>query len=398
MQERTRWAEEFVEQFASLPLVREWVFRAPHRMDRGLEKEVCDLIVALRGDALLVQMKCQQDVAALTDARRSKWVLKRAEGALAQIKGAIRSTKREELWCDHPRRGRVSFTPGELRPVHGIVLVENWGDRVALPGEFPTTYDGVPISYFSVNDLQNVIHELRAFPEVVAYLTLRHSLPKDATHAIGGENILFLHYLQHGQTFDTWITFDDAARLAGSVQNPRSILLAARDGEQGAHLLEGVADALATRANDYLDGLPTDLADGFDPSSRRQNYLRMQENICDLTLDGRKLLGLKLSETIQRLQPDQAQDMNFAVAYVDYKPDFLYVLAAAKGFDRATLLKRGIYALWAGLPYFGKKSGLYIADRDGAGFELVYLSGSNVTDDARKAGEKMFGHLKIFHH
>ena len=367
-------------------------------MDRGLDKEVCDLIVALRGDALLVQMKCQQDVQAFTASKQTRWVLKRAASALGQMKGAIRSVKSDEVWCDHPRRGRVSFAPGELRPVHGIVLVENWGDRVALPADLPAWYDDVPISYFSVNDFQNVIHELRAFPEILAYLTRRHSLPQDAAHAIGGENVLFLHYLQHGRTFDAWTTFDDAARLAGSVPNPRSILLASRDGEHGAHLLEAVADALATRADDYLDGLPADLADGFDPSSQRQNYLRMQENICDLALDERKLLGLKFWETIQRLRPDEAQDMNFAVAHVDYKPDFLYVLAAAKGFDRATLLKRGVYALWAGLPHFRKKSGLYIADRDGAGFELVYLSGSNVTDDAREAGRKLFGHLKLFNY
>lgn len=40
----------------------------------------------------------------------------------------------------------------------------------------------------------------------------------------------------------------------------------------------------------------------------------MQENICDLSLDGRKLLGLKLWELIQRLRADQAHDMTFAVA------------------------------------------------------------------------------------
>lgn len=393
---RTKWAEEFIEQFAALPLVREWVFRGPSRMDRGLEKEVCDLIISLRGDALLVQMKCQEDPGSLTDTKHPSWVLKRADSALNQIKGAIRSLKTDEIWCNHPRRGKVSVKSGELRPLHGIVLVENWGDRVVLPDTFPTTHDGVPVSYFSVNDFQNVINELRAFPEIAAYLKLRHSLPEEAGRAIGGENVFFLYYLQHGRTFEGWTNFDHASLTASRVSDPRSVLLAARDGEHGAHLLERVADALATRVNNYLDGLPSDLAEGFDPPSRRQNYLRMQENICDLSLDGRKLLGLKLWELIQRLRADQAQDMTFAVAHVDDKPDFLYVLASAKGFDRATLLKRGVYALWAGLPHYGKRSGLYIADRDGQGFELVYLSGSNVTDQAREEGRKMFGHLKMF--
>ena len=163
-------------------------------------------------------------------------------------------------------------------------------------------------------------------------------------------------------------------------------------------MLERVADALATRAENYMEGLSPDLAGGFDPPAQRQNYLRMQENICDLSLDGRKLLGLKPWESIQSLRPDEVRDMNFAVAYVDYKPDFLYVLAAAKGFDRATLLKRGVYALWAGLPHYDKNAGLYIVDRDGEGFELVYLSGPNITEEAREAGRQMFGHLRMVDH
>jgi hypothetical protein len=122
----------------------------------------------------------------------------------------------------------------------------------------------------------------------------------------------------------------------------------------------------------------------------------MQENICDLILKGRRLLGMKLWELIQSLRPDEPQDMTFATAHVDDKPDFLYILASAKGFDRATLLKRGVYALWAGLPHYSKKAGLYIADRDGEGFEVVYLSGSDATDEAREAGRTMFGSLKMY--
>lgn len=59
------------------------------------------------------------------------------------------------------------------------------------------------------------------------------------------------------------------------------------------------------------------------------------------------------------------------------------------------MLKRGVDALWAGLPHYGKTSGRYVADRDGQDLELVYLSGSNITDKAREEGRKMFGHLRM---
>src|ERR1019366_6289346 len=191
--------------------------------------------------------------------------------------------------------------------------------------------------------------------------------------------VLFLHYLRHGYTFDRWTTFEDAARWADRVPGPSAVISAARKGSDGAHLLEVAADALGTRAADYLDGLPRELAERFDPAAHGKNYLVMQENICDLTRDGRKLLGLKLREAILALRVDETHDMIYAAAYVDYKPDFLYVLAASKGFDRTTVLKRGLHSLLCGLPYYGKKAGLFIADRDGKSFEVVYLSGVNAS-------------------
>lgn len=395
MLQRTDWAEEFVEAFVSLPLVHEWVFHAPSRMDRGIEKEVCDLLVSLRGDALLLQMKCQEDPGSRSDAKLASWVLKHADGALSQIKGAIRSVRTVGVCCDHPRRGKVSFNVGELRPVHGIVLVENWGDRVALPADLPLGHDGVPIAYFSVNDLLNVINELRAFPEILTYLQQRQALPEETLRAVGGESVLFLHYLQHGYTFDRWTSFEDAARETDRVSDPRPVILAARAGEEGAHLLEAVADALATRAADYLDGMPPDLAERFDAPTRRANYLRMQENICDVLLRERKLLGQQFWKVIHGLPSGSSPDMTFAAAYVDYKPDFLYIFAATRGIDRSVLLKRGIYALQCGLAHFGKSTGMFVADRGGERFEVVYLSGLKPTDEACAAGQKMFGHLKI---
>jgi hypothetical protein len=55
-------AEEFSYKVASQPLVDECVFRNPKRLG-GVEKEVCDLLVVLRKQAIVVQMKCQKDAA-----------------------------------------------------------------------------------------------------------------------------------------------------------------------------------------------------------------------------------------------------------------------------------------------------------------------------------------------
>jgi hypothetical protein len=49
------------EYFASRPFVVEFVFLGPEFMRGGSSKEVCDLIITHRKQALLVQMKCQED-------------------------------------------------------------------------------------------------------------------------------------------------------------------------------------------------------------------------------------------------------------------------------------------------------------------------------------------------
>jgi hypothetical protein len=68
----------------------------------------------------------------------------------------------------------------------------------------------------------------------------------------------------------------------------------------------------------------------------------MQENVCDVGLDERKRLGQKLWETIHGLRTDQPQDMMFTVGWVDYKPNFLYILATVHGIGRPELFEVGV--------------------------------------------------------
>src|SRR5260370_21142516 len=53
---RTKWAERHVEEFLSLPLVSEFVFRSPQTLD-GTQSEVADLLVAHGEIGILVSQK-----------------------------------------------------------------------------------------------------------------------------------------------------------------------------------------------------------------------------------------------------------------------------------------------------------------------------------------------------
>jgi hypothetical protein len=395
MSNRTRWAEESAELFASKPLIREFVYRSPVRMDRMIEKEVCDLLIALRGDALLVQMKCQENPLARSGAKLTNWVTKHAEAAFRQIGGAIKTLETVETWSNHPRRGKVVFGAGELRPLCGIVAVESLGEPITLPPAFPLVHDKIPVAYFSFNDLLNVVSELRAFPEILKYLHQRSNLPVDVLRTIGGEWVLFLYYLNHDFSFNGWRSYEDARREART-NDLFATIRAAREGNEGARLIEFVADDLATRASDYLDGMSPELVQMYDLPTQRRNHLRMQEELCDLPLRGRKLLGEQLGNVIQKIQPGSDPAMTYASASADCKPDFLYVVAATRGIHRSTVLKRGLHLLQCGLAHYAKSAGMFVADREGQGFEVAYMDGIPPTPEAIADGQSLFGNLRIF--
>jgi hypothetical protein len=343
----------------------------------------------------LLQMKSQENPLARSGMKLTHWVTKHARLALGQIGGAIKTLARMETWCDHPRRGKVVFSAGELRPACGIVAVESLGGRIALPPDFPLVHDGIPIAYFSVNDVMNVVYELRAFPEILEYLRQRSNLPVDVLRSIGGEWVLFVYYLNHGFSFDGWRSYEDA-RSEVRARDPFATITAAREGNEGAGLIEFVADDLATRAPDYLDEMPAELVQMYDLPTQRRNYLLMQEDLCDLPLRGRKLLGEQLNNVIQKTQSSCDSAMAYASASADCKPDFLYVVAATQGIHRSTILKRGLHLLNCGLAHYAKSAGMFVADREGQGFEVAYMAGGPPTPEAIADGQRLFGHLRIF--
>lgn len=157
-------------------------------IDRGKQKEVCDFLLVLRGDAVLVSMKSQEDPSSRTKDKLRLWTIKNSTNALKQAKGALRTIADRDFWCQHSRRGRVDFKPNSIRVVHVVVLTEVFNDAVDLPKELPLLLGGVPVSYLSLNDFLNLINELRAFPDITAYLDARRTLPensRDITESCG---------------------------------------------------------------------------------------------------------------------------------------------------------------------------------------------------------------------
>ena len=367
---RTRWAEEQLEDLLAIPFISEFVFRSPQVWDKT-QKEVVDLLIFHQGKGLLVSQKAQEDPDSRDERKNELWVLKNAKAALSQLLGAIGS-KHKNIWCGHPRRGRVEFADGLPPIAHGIVLVETFWpvDLQADAVDLPLDCSDTPLTYMSINDFLNLASQLRTLSELHAYLRARRDLPEAALRRIGEELVLFEHYLLRG-TLRLHGGHEEALRtLECCPYEVEALRERMAEHHYFSSLLEHVAHALATRSATCLDGLSSELTAKFDPPTARQGYLRMQEILTDWSLRERAELGRQFSVVLRALD-GRSEGYTQAAAYVDSKPEWVFVFGSSKGWDRAGMLRCIEPTMRAALAYYRKKHCMIVIDRDGEGYEVA---------------------------
>lgn len=375
--QRTDWAEEFVANFLGLPLAIDTILLRPQRCDRGSDKEVCDVLFALRRAGVAISMKSQADPTARHGAKLEAWCAKHSRLAAAQLRGALATLAATPVWCMHPLRGRVDLEPGALDVLHAVAAVET-REPVALPLDLPERAPGgVPFTYLSTNDLLNIAVELRAFPDIAAYLGARLALPLAARRAIGHERVLCAYYLLNDESFDG----------CGSIEAARAAV-GASGGEWWDRLrkkkeLDGYATIVESVSNSLVSG-------------DAPHNLRLQEELCDLRLGARRMLGRALTESRARLA--EPQDMAY-IAVPDAKPAFVYVIASARGVQPEEVKGRARRLLLGALAQYGHLRGMAISELEaGRSFEFTYMEAADATEImrlGREDGRALFGRLHL---
>lgn len=366
--QRSKLAERHVAEFASIPLVAECVFLNPAFLDGNVEREVCDLLIVLRDQALVVQMKSQDKQH--TSDKLVRWVQKETKKAARQIKGAIKTIRERPIWCLHKRRGRVRFQSSQLKVLHALAIVETQ-ESVAIPNGLPDCCGDIPISYVSLSDFLHLMRELRAFPEIALYLTQRAKFAENGQIPLGGELPIYARYLANEGGFGDCNSYAQVVQSLAGI-SVAELLEEKRKADRPASEVEHFVDSLAARLTDWDKGLPPELAEGFDSAEARIKYLRIQEEFCDLHLCDRRALGHQLLEVRSMLNTDQATDMTYATMRSDNKPGMLYMVGATRGVSRIEVLKRAGHLLTGGLAFYEKPNGAIVVDRDGEGFEFIH--------------------------
>jgi hypothetical protein len=396
--QRSEWVEQYAAEFSAIPFVREFVFPNPQQVKKGLQKEVCDILIALRSKAIVVQIKAQENPEERDPARLPAWIMKKADEAANQLSGSLRTLSTANVWCDHSRRGRVEFAADELRPEHGLVLVEcGAGTRVEISTEAPLALRGVPLAYFDASDFLNVVMQLRSFKDIEAYLAARAQCGDDVRRWIGGEKIVLEHYLLNGGTFDGWPGYEDARRLADADRAARdAVFREKQERDVPAGFVEYVADALAERLPNYADGLDARTVQLFDSDESRQRYLLMQEILADISLIGRRQIGAGLLDTFG--PPDAVKPpCVYRGFYLDELPAFVFVAVSTSGIPRQEVINRALVLLGGALAHFGCGDGMVIVDRDSKGFEIALVRNYTPTERDVATGKERFARLRMNH-
>lgn len=393
---RTAKIEEIAARFCGMPLTAETVFLRPAYQHGPFEREVCDLLLTSRGRGIVLSLKSQDDPASRSGAKQERWCTKRGEDAARQISGARRTMVAHRFWCEHWRRGRVAFDAGAVVPVHALAVIETGPVPTAtarIANGPPHGAGDTPISYLTLNDALNLVDQLRSFPDLIAYLDARAKLPLDFRRVIGNERLLLHYYMMHGESFDGCVRPDDLLTyVLVSEAEFRLRLETKRKADRGAHFIEYLADALATRNPSYADGLDAEALARFDPMEQRSGYLVLQEHLGDLALAERRALGNAFLDLINEVGTGPGLHRRW---WADSKPDFLYLIAAVRGVERARLLREGPALLQAALAHHGKRWGMLIIDRDGQGFEVCLAELPHADPALIEAARRIFGDSRI---
>jgi hypothetical protein len=393
--QRTLWAEAHVEDFLSLPLIHEFVFRNPQTLDRT-QKEVADFLLLQENSGVLISQKCQEDPQGRTAEKADLWARKKAKQAVSQLCGALRTGNGRAIWCNHPRRGRVEFSDGLPPIVHGIVIIEIL-QRVELQSEaadLPLEFNGCPITYLSLNDFLNLALQLRTLPECLDYLEARRSLPLSDLRTIGSEKPLFDFYLLNDGSFAGCLGTGDARiAVAGEQKKLTKNLEIKAESDRYSGILEHVANELSTRHSDWEIGLSPETLSLFDPSDKRQNYLKIQRVLANLRLRERAELGRAFHETSVRVG---AEGFTFKSVRLDSRPDWIYIFGASRKINRGELLSRSMPGLMgAALAYYSKSKGIIIVDRDLVSYEVgMSRPEFEPTSEYLELGQQLFSHLR----
>lgn len=394
---RTQQVERLAAEIAALPLMGEAVFHSVRFLDGRIEKEVCDVLILHDGEAIVVSVKAQGRRRDLSETKR--WAEKQAPKALAQLKGAYRTLKERQTWCQHTTFEQRTFAPASIVPIHGICLIESEFEASLAIDELSTgdTSRVARTSLMSITDFDHIVRYLRTWRDLVRYLESRHlclRFPDSAT--LGAEVALLGYYTAMRDTFRGCLGIADAKILAARGEHVQHG--AAFRGREAlfSRPLEDVMRKMSVAVDLSLPADLEHLQSSFATDLLQRDAVR--EHLCGLTIQERAAIGEQICLLCARMLEEQPSEPLYGGVRFNQHPDEVYVVVVGMEWDHAALSVSAIDLTIAACVYHGRSKGTAILlNQPGSQVQFTVCRIENVepTVEMMAAGEEYFGHVGV---
>jgi hypothetical protein len=394
---RTLYVEKMVAELLCLPFMRENVFHSARYLDGKNEKEVCDVLLVHRNEAIVISIKAQEKERDRTSTER--WLKKNSAKAIQQLGGAYRTVKSREFWCEHGVWGRKQFRPGDVVPRHGIAVLESsFESLVAVDGkELDRLGSSAPITLMTVADFMTVAQYLRTWRDLTAYLDSRVAvLPEPDRRIIGAERALFGFYTANRDTFSGCGGIADAKIVTAGEKHIREGS-AFRDRElRLAFILEQLIEQITASGDVDLPADAEDLRQHFDRHPSGKDVIR--DDLCDLTIQERATLGEQIGHLCGLVEQDKhTNPLLYGAVRFDRHPDKVYVVVVGWEVSLGEASLSAMDLTLAACVHYEKKTGvLLLMNQTGPDIRFTIGRTDNVhrTIEMAAAGEEYFGKVR----
>jgi hypothetical protein len=280
--------------------MNDFVFLNPKYVRGKNEKELCDLLLVLNNEAIVISVKGADDEAK-QEARLINWLGKKTWKGSNQAKGAINWLRRVELTTHNLWDEQTTLSGGSLIPICGITLLDcSCKPFGSIEYDIRIPECEFPLHVLSVNDFLNVVNWLGSISDVYRYFTNRASI-RDTFTGVNQEQAVLAYYTLRSKSLEGF-SMEDEQELC----TMHSFYLIENLGEyeqrdKYARYVNSVVQALHERHPAIESYMPPELIKHLEPSESRKAYLEMAAMLNALPISIKVHIGRRLEKMIEEI-------------------------------------------------------------------------------------------------
>jgi len=282
--------EDFVNEIAYDSFIKYWCYPSPRDED-GDKKEICDLLILFRDNAIIISVKNYEFKENYT-----RYFRRTNEKAIKQIYGAERKLlfSKRDIYIKHPNKNKEKFPKENINKVYRIIV--NLGEGVKFYPFNKETKDEKFISLFDKEAFKTIIKELDTLPDFIEYLQKREDLFFDKTVTILPEE----EYDFPSETSAQFFEYEQSNFIS---ENKKGIILSGTENDLLAHYLKHNRSFSEQLASNKYDGMFIQLDGNWeDYLSKREVILKKQYDINSYFID-----ELVKREVLSDLKPNSEE-------------------------------------------------------------------------------------------